>query len=221
MDQVRKGCPTAAPYMAGLKPSVAKRVAAYLEGMSLQQLRTLKPSGRKDVLSVRLQVCDTLSAHFIQSRMGPAQAGNKGFRGFLRCAYASGVIAGLCEVPGLLQKLQLGFDLGAGLCALHENLQQLYRCSCHPATRICLNAARICLNVSLCALGIPNLRTCCSAPKYLICMASTTVRASPAALQENTVEESLLDALKSGVVLPVDRLTQDFKFEGGESLRSI
>eukprot|EP00967_Tisochrysis_lutea_P149338 scaffold286882_cov13-Tisochrysis_lutea.AAC.1 len=86
--------PTAAPYMAGLKPSVAKRVAAYLEGMSLQQLRTLKPSGRKDVLSVRLQVCDTLSAHFIQSRMGPAQAGNKGFRGFLRCAYASGFCSG-------------------------------------------------------------------------------------------------------------------------------
>ncbi|KAF5832104.1 hypothetical protein DUNSADRAFT_12153 [Dunaliella salina] len=38
-------------------------------------------------------------------------------------------------------------------------------------------------------------------------------------LTENTVQESLLDALKLGVPLPVHRLAQDFKFEGDKVYR--
>jgi hypothetical protein len=34
-------------------------------------------------------------------------------------------------------------------------------------------------------------------------------------MQEGTIQESLLLALKSGIELPIHRLEQDFKFEGG------
>jgi len=43
----------AVQHMVGLRPVVARRVAAYLEGASLQQIRALTPCGKKEMLTVR------------------------------------------------------------------------------------------------------------------------------------------------------------------------